>query len=220
MGKKVGSLGDSAAMDVILIGGGVAALYFFVIKPILDGLGGADSVYNAEMALPPSQNPFNYQFQPFNDFYSQNAPQALEIDGGGGALSWLESLFGPTASSTTINNPTPQQFFQALKASPPTQSPWGFLDVPTLCQWAESIYGSTNVAWWNPLATTDQQSVVSAVSNFSNQLQVAFVANYLWWNYNVGMLPYLKGSLTKSGLTPANIDQLINQVNSLPVNPS
>ena len=210
--KKIGS-GD---IDVLLIGGLAVGAYFFVIKPLLGGLGlSTDPTISAEQQLAGTANPFNYQFQPFVDFYNNNVPQI--VTGGGG--NFITNLFYP-AQTGLISNPTVQQFFQYLKANPGAASPWGYIDTADYSARSESLYNALSVSAINPLSTSDQVAALSALSGLSNQLQVAFIANYFWWNFQTDLLTFLNGSIVKSGLTSSNLVEIINYVNSLPVNPS
>lgn len=205
MRRKLGAISDDLVTGAVIVGGGFLLLNYF-----LNGAGSTDSTVNTQAAVPPAQNPFSYQFQPFIDFYNNNTPI---IQG---------TSFTPTGTPTTVNitNPSIQQFFQAIQAAPPTTSPWGYLDVVNLQARAQQLYNALSVSAWNPFSTSDQTGALSAVSGLSNQLQVAFIANYFWWNYNVDLLVFLQGSLFKAGFTQGNIDNLINIVNALPVNPS
>lgn len=220
MGNRIRGVGDDITVDVVLLAGVGLAAYFLIIKPGLNLLNPpADPVIAAQMAIPGPSNPFSYQFQPFIDFYNNNTPV---LSGGSGASSnaGLFSFMFPVPTVTSNNNPTIQQFFQFCKANPGTASPWGFLDSNDLSNRAENLNNALSVSSFNPLSMSDQTGGMSALSGFSNQLQMAFIANYFWWNFNTDLLTFLNGSLGKAGLTNANLDAVINTINSLPVNPS
>jgi hypothetical protein len=214
--RKIGEISD----DVIWIAAlGVGGYFLFKALPGLFGGGGTDPVITAQMNMAPSQDPFSYQFQPFIDFYNNNTPT---INSGGSSSTSVMNLFGLFSGGTGANNsnPTIQQFFQYLKQNPGVASQWGFLDTVDLSSRAENLVSAITVNPINPLSQSDAQGAMSALSGFTNQLQVAFIANYLWYNYQYDMLIYLQGSLLTPGLSSANLVQLINTVNSLPVNPS
>lgn len=199
-----------------------AGAYFFVVKPIMDSLGvGSGSMsatLQAQLALPASADPFTYQFQPFIDFYNNNTP-TIPAGASTGGFS-LMNLFGPSATGTANSNPSMSDFFGYLKQNPGATSQWGFLNTADLSARAENLKAAIAVNPFNPLSASNQAAAMSALAGLSNQLQMAFIACYLWYNYQLDVLTYLQGSLTTPGLTPSNLDQLINQINSLPVNPS
>jgi hypothetical protein len=218
MAKRVnGGFADDATLDVVLLAGVGIAAYFLVVKPLL-GLSGSDPAITAQAQLPGTQNPFNYQFQPFVDFYNENAPTITAPVSGD---FWQNMVNTVTLSvpAQTISNPTIQQYFQSLYPNIPSTSTWGYLNTEDLSQRAQILYNALSVSALNPLSTSDQTGGLSALSGLSNQLQVAFIANYFWWNYGVDLLTFLNGSLVKAGLSSANLVQIINTVNSLPVNP-
>ena len=208
MNRRIGEAEDDLIIGAVLIGGA-----YLLLNGFLSNAGGNDPNVTAQASVAPGQNPFSYQFQPFIDFYNNNTPTIIATQ----ATNIFP--FGSTAQ-TQLTNPTIQQFFQAIYNSPPATSPWGYLDVVNLSARAQQLYNALNVSALNPFSTSDQTSALSAVAGLSNQLQMAFIANYFWWNYNQDLLTWLQGSWFKSGFTAGNIDALINTVNSLPVNPS
>jgi hypothetical protein len=219
--RRLSGAGDDITLDVVLLGGVAVAAYFLVIKPLLNSLGVSDpastATVQAQLQVPPSSNPFNYQFQPFIDFYNNNTPTITTNDG----LSPLQSILQPFGSGAVANtNPTIQQFFISLKSNPPSQSPWGFIDAVGLSGIAESVYNSLSVSPVNQLFASDQTAAMSAVLGFTNQLQMAFIANYFWWVFSTDLLTFFQGNVFSGGLNPANLAVLITTVNNLPVNPS
>ena len=241
--KRIGDITGSLTTDVVVIaavGVGILALSPGLIAKLKNALANLNPLAPGNLLGPAApdptviseqnlgtNNPFSYTFQPFVDFYNNNLPTIQASSGGGsvwdGLLSDLGMSSGDGTNSVQNTSPTIQQFFVALAASPPTSSPWGLLDAVALSAMAVNIYNAMTPSFLdniNPLSSANQTTLLSSVTGFQNQLQVAFVANYLWWNYNQDMLTLMQGSSTKWGLTPANLDALITQVNSLPVNPS
>ena len=208
MKNKIGAIED----DFILIGA-LALGGYFLFNYFTQG---TDPAITNELNLTPESNPFNYQFAPFVSFYNNNAPLVTT----GQAANPFMWPFNQAPASPQVGTVSIDLFFQSLKTNPPTVSPWGFLNTVDLCQRAENLYNALSVSSFNPLSTSDQTGGVSALSGLTNQLQVAFIACYLWYNYNVDLLSFLQGSIFKSGLTSANLVQIINYVNNLPVNPS
>lgn len=201
--------------DVIVIGGVSALLYFFVIKPLLNT--GTNQDLIDEQALPPTQNPFSYQFQPFVDFFNNNTP-TITASSAGNFFSMFLSLSTPSDGTTTTNNsPSMSDFFKYLKNNPGAPSPWGYLDTADLSARAEHLKAAIDVSPLNPIATSDQSAATSAFAGLTKQLQIAFIACYFWYNWNLDLLSYLHGSLFSPGLTPANLSALIQTVNALPV---
>lgn len=222
MSKKKYTIGDSGTIDILLIGGAALAAYVFVLKPLLNAAGvdpASQGTINNQMAMAPAADPFSYQFQPFLDFYNNNTPQISASQVSAGFFNNMMNLLNQSIPVQTIN-PTIQQFFQSLKQSPPASSPWGFINTVDLSARAEALNNAISVSALNPFATSDQTGALSALSGLTNQLQIAFIANYFWWNFNSDLLTFLNGSLLKSGMTPQNLAAVINSVNSLPVNPS
>lgn len=204
-------------IDLLLIGGAAVAVYFLV-KGGFTGLGiGTESAnVSNQKALPGPQNPLNYQFQPFVDFYNNNTPS---ITGAANPGFWqgMISTLQMQANVQTIQNPTLQQFFQYLKSTPGQPSPWGYLDTVDLSARCESLYNALTVSPSHQLVMSDQQGAMSALSGLSNQLQTAFIANYFWWNFNTDLINFLQGGLFGGGLTDANLSALVSSVNALPV---
>jgi hypothetical protein len=216
-GRGFTGAGDAITVDVVLLAGAGLGLYFLVIKPLLSGLGvdpQSQATIDAEKALPAAQNPFNYQFQPWVDFYNNNTPQ---INTGGQSLSTdIMAYLNMAPVVNTNSNPTMQQFFIALKQVPPASSPWATIDVVALSALAEQLNSAINGF---TLTVTDQTAAMSPLSGLTSQMQMAFIANYFWWNFNLDLLTDLQGSLFKQGLTPQNLAVVINAVNALPVQP-
>lgn len=214
--RKYNGAADGITTDVILLAGAGVALYLIVVKPLLTSLGvdpADQNTIDAQKSLPPSQNPFNYQFQPWVDFYNENTPA---ITTGSGFWGGLEAYLGLDSNVAQVTNPTMQQFFIALKASPGTPSPWALFNTSNLAQIAELINTAVNGF---TLTATDQTAAISPFLQLKNQMEVAFIANYFWWNFNTDLLSDLQGSLFKQGMTAANLATLINTVNNLPVQP-
>jgi len=214
MRKKIGEIKD----DVIILAGLALGAYLLLNKL---GLGGEDPAILNENNLAPSENPFSYQFQPFSDFYNNNPPLIQVQQAPGSLFNWMfSSLMPGGAPTTTAQSPNISQFFNALKNSPTSSSVWGYLDTVNLSARAEQIYNAINVNAFNPLSTSDQNTALSAFAGLTNQLQIAFIACYLWYNYNQDLLIFLNGSLFKPGLSSSNLATLINRVNALPTLPT
>jgi hypothetical protein len=202
-------------MDIALLGAAAVAAYVFIIKPGLTNLGltGTDPVIVAQMNVPAAQNPFNYQFQPFIDFYNDNTPSTSNLSDGGFFSNVWSDLTMQTVQAS--GNPTIQQFFNYCQQNKTAPSPWGYLNTADLTSRAEQLNSALSVGMFD--VASNQAAGMSALSGLSSQLQVAFIANYFWWNFQSDLLTFLNGSLVKSGLTQANLVQVINNVNSLPV---
>jgi len=204
MAKKInGSGSDLLLLAAIGIGG-----YFLYNK----FFGASDQTIVDEAGLG-ANNPFSYQFQPFIDFFNNNEPIITQTTGA--TNIWP---FGSTTTATTTT-PTIDQYFKYLKETNPTVSTYGFLNTVDLSSRAEKLYNSINVNPLNPLSVSDQSSAMSALAGLTNQMQIAFIANYIYYNYGQDLLSFLNGSVFKPGLSSANLDLLINTVNNLPVNP-
>lgn len=212
---RVGEISD----DVLIIGGIAAVAYFVIIKPLMNGtsslFGGNDDMLTAELALSPASNPFSYQYQPFIDFYNNNTPTipAGQLSSGFSIMN----LFGPTVTTSDNNNPSMADFFAYLKQNPGAASPWGMIDTADLSARAEHLKSAIDVSPINPVATSDQTAATSALAGLTRQLQIAFIANYFWYNWGIDLLSYLHGSLLSPGLTQANLDNLITNVNAMSV---
>lgn len=184
--------------DILLIGGGLALLYFGVLRPILRNLGIDDTDKNtvdAVNTVDPSTNPFSYLFQPCVDFYQ---PHYDDGYGGSAELYW-------------------KAYKQALMDQygynfPPIGST--NFDVAIL---AENLY-STISFWKEP----DSALITSIFNIIPTQLTVAGIDAYLQFNYDTDLITFLKGGkryllLLQWGLTDTDLAQIINHVKSLPV---
>src|ERR1700688_1611979 len=211
-GSKIGA--NDLTVDLLLIGGAAVALYF-VVKNGFGGLGNESANVAAQKALPGPQNPLNYQFQPFVDFYNNNTPLITGAANPGFFGNMLNAL-QMQSNVQSIQNPTMQQFFNYLKATPGQPSPWGYLNTVDLSARCEALYNALTVSPVHQILMSDQQGAMSALSGLSNQLQTAFIANYFWWNFSTDLLNFLQGGLFGGGLTDTNLSALVCAVNALP----
>src|SRR5580692_9475066 len=113
--RKIGSLSEVTAETLVpWIAIGIGGYYVItkVLPNILPSLGlGADpasaKVIAAEKALAPASNPFNPNFQPWQQFYNNNAP--VYTSGTGGFLGFGQntSVIGqPVTMADFFNNLT------------------------------------------------------------------------------------------------------------------
>jgi hypothetical protein len=177
--------------DALVTVGIVAAGYFLVVKPILSTLGLDDNskqTLSAVDATQPDENPFSWQYQPYQDFYNNE---------------WA--------------NPglTEQQNWQQVKAI--AQSNPGALDAVTnaVYTWGETINNAFGfflgyvdednvVAVFNQIPSKVMVSAVSdyIYSNYQQDLW-SLIKNGHWYNL--------------AGLHPQGLVTIVTRVNSLPV---
>lgn len=184
--------------DIVIIGGGIALLYFGVLRPILRNLGidSADKeTVDAVNTIDPSQNPFSYLFQPAVDYYTP----LYDSQAGGSAQTYWQGYRNALLAAYGYNFPPIGT----------TNFDEGIL--------AEQLY-STISFWKEP----DVDLIKSIFNLLPTQFAVAGIDAYLQFNYNTDLLTFLKGGkryllLLQWGLTDTDLASIINHVQSLPV---
>lgn len=194
---------DDEEKELLIIGGGIAVLYFGVLRPILRNLGvndGSQDVIDSINQTAPEDNPFSYQFQPFVDAYQQYYDSKA---GGNVAAYW-------------------QQYKELLIEQFWGLDGWSFPAMSTTDQWypgviAESLYNTISF-WKEP----DSAVITSLFNTLNTQVQVAAIDAYFQFNYQVDLITFLLGGkryflFLQWGLTTSDIATIINHVKSLPV---
>lgn len=207
---------EKLLQNVLLWGTVIVGGYFVVVKPLLGAVGidpQTQALIDAENNLPPSQNPFNASFQPFVDFYNNNAPDSYISYSGG--FNW--QFFTSGAPVVVNQSPTIGQFFQSLKAlyvgGSLQPSVWGFLDSAALTNLSEQLHAGIHGGFVVPV----EGDILAPLSQLGSKLQLAFVANYFYWNYNEDLFSSLNGGIIKRGLAPSDFAALIQRVNNFPL---
>lgn len=222
--RRIGSAGDPTIENIVLIGG-LAVGAYFLIKGGLGNLFGGDPVsnaaINAQMNVTAAQNPFNYQFQPWVNFYNNNAPNAASAGSVQmiptewyDPLTWFASATQPgaTATGAPLDMGT---FFTQLDAelsanSSAVSSPWATVDAVNLGLAAQSINDLSS------MFSNANTTMATAFANVTSQIDCAFIAAYTYYVYGRDLLTRLNGGPI-TGTTPANLAGLIAQINALPV---
>lgn len=191
MAKRIGEIDE----DIIIGGVLLAGAYFFIIKPLMSTFGDdpADTnTVNTQTNKDATDNPFDPNFFPFLDWF--NTTQSS---------SDIQGYMADIQQKYLYHNPQPLDPnslpYKAAKAAE---------DLITALQWINF--------------TPDTDTVISTFNQVTSQVEVGFIAAYINYNYSKDLLHFLRygGNLFAAfpnGVTEAQLAQIINKVNALPV---
>lgn len=117
-------------------------------------------------------------------------------------FSYYVNLYTPRYGGLSM-----QQYWQGVKAGNPNDQ---------IAVWAETVYNA--IGFWQ---TIDENAVTGVFNAVSAQVDVAAIDAYLYSNYSVDLLSFLRSGqryllMFKWGLTDTITAQIINRVNGLP----
>lgn len=198
--KRIG--GDDDILGKVAIGGAViVGAYFVVVKPLMNilGINPADTAaVNDQVSTPAAANPFNASFQPAVDYYASHPAK------------------DSTGAPVTINTA-----FQQIKAAYDNgtlaslaASDSSYSDIYTVAQIGEKL---NDIYFWQWIKGYSADDVISLFSQIHTQTQLAELAEYMLYNFNVDLLPGLRAGLLKFGLNDTQLAALINQITNLPI---
>jgi hypothetical protein len=182
---------------LVKIGLGVAA-YFFVIKPLLNDVGASDPVAAATVQnaiiTNPNENPFSYNFTPFQQ----------------AGTNFLRTAQSQVYGS--VNNL--QQWYQQLNQN---QNGTDFTGIQTAVV-GENLWSQVNPGFFSSLLslTSNANTILGCFDSVTTQTQCAGIAAYLYYIYGADLITSITGSLFKRGLTQSDLSNLINKINALP----
>lgn len=189
--RRIGDIEEDVIIGGLLLGGA----YFFVVKPLMNAFGvdPADSnTVNQQANTGSDNNPFDPAFQPFIDFYTANQPDIS-----------LPEYCKAIQKMYLYHDPEP--LIEGTSAY-------------NTAMWGENLHYALN--WWN--LTPDTDAVKAIFNQVTSQVEVAALSAYMAYNYQKDLLHYIHfgGNLLAwipNGLTEAETAQIVNRVNSLPV---
>ena len=183
--------------DDLLLYGALAIGVFIVGKSILNAIGinPADTqAVSDQQSLPPSDNPLSPAFQPEVDSYNNNPSRDANgdpVDRNENYINVRALFFDP--ESVVNTDPTFEREKRIAAAGEVIN---------------EEISGFH--------LTTDPAPIMAAFATLRTQSEVSELAEYMFANFGVDLMTYLKGSLFKAGLSDTDFATLIRQINNLP----
>lgn len=187
-------------------------LGFLVFKPLLEKIGLLDSAEKQQVDdminSPAIINPFSYQYGPLLDV---DAPRQkgypTRADMWKAAKTYFETFPGVWDLFDTILR---------VDGFTPSSSPGYLGGTEDIAYYGELIRKAVN-----DIPTTNTDDLRKAFNMMQSKVSVAAVAAYLFYNYGIDLLPYIKGGnpMLPFGLSDAgnaDIAAIIDYVNALP----
>ncbi len=196
--KRIGAVDDTlgkvAIGGALLVGG-----YFMIVKPLMNVLGinpEDTATVNNQVSSSASDNPFNALFQPAVDYYQSHPSNT------GGVPDTINVAFQKIKAAYDDGT------LATLAASDP-----GYTDMFHVAQIADKL---KDIYFWQWLKGYSADDVISLFSQITSQIQLAELAEYMLYNFNVDLLPGLRAGLLKFGLNDTQLASLISQIDNLP----
>ncbi len=201
----------------LLISGAVVVGGFYLVKTIGKWFGYDPEEQQAvqdQQNLPPAENPFTLQYQPFLDEF--NSTNANGRDASGNIVTydlstWMQQARAIYAGDASFDfeNTTFAMAWQSSASNPQSEL---YAQMVVFCgELLNSAWGLLGPQW---------EPVNYVISRLACKIDLSYVAAYVNVNYGLDLLDYLftGGSWALKGLSADNMMSVLNTVKALPEN--